>query len=86
MRSNSEDGNYLRDAVRYLEENGIQLYGVNMNPDQLEWTTSPKVYAHVYIDDSAFGCPLVQPRGFAGPCVDWKIVGPQVEHMCLNMG
>ncbi len=86
MRSNSDEGNYLRDAVRYLEENGIQLYGVNMNPDQAEWTSSPKVYAHVYIDDSAFGCPLVQPKGFAAPCVDWKVVGPQVEHMCLNMG
>lgn len=86
MRSNSNDaGNLLGDAVQYLEKNGIRLFGVNRNPDQDEWTSSPKVYAHIYIDDSAFGCPLVQPKGFSRPCVDWKIVGPQVEHMCLNM-
>jgi len=86
MRSNSNDrGNLLRDAVQYLDKNGIRLFGVNRNPDQDEWTSSPKVYAHVYIDDSAFGCPLVQPKGFARPCVDWKNVGPQVEHMCLNI-
>lgn len=86
MRSNSlETGNLLKDAVEYLEENGIRLYGVNRNPDQDEWTSSPKVYAHVYIDDSAFGCPLIQPKGFSRPCVDWKVVGPQVEHMSLNM-
>ena len=85
MRSNSCDTGYLTEAVRYLEKNGIRLFGVNRNPDQDEWTTSPKAYAHIYIDDSGFGCPLVQPKGFARPCVDWKIVGPQVEHMCLNM-
>ncbi len=85
MRSNSRDTGYLTEAVRYLEKNGIRLFGVNRNPDQDEWTTSPKAYAHIYIDDSGFGCPLVQPKGFARPCVDWKIVGPQVEHMCLNM-
>ena len=85
MRSNSRDTGYLTEAVLYLEKNGIRLFGVNRNPDQDEWTTSPKAYAHIYIDDSGFGCPLVQPKGFARPCVDWKIVGPQVEHMCLNM-
>ena len=86
MRSNNSDtGNLLGEAVKYLEKNGIRLYGINKNPDQDEWTSSPKVYANVYIDDSAFGCPLVQPKGFSRPCVDWKVVGPQVEHMCLNM-
>ncbi|MBW1635610.1 MAG: hypothetical protein JRC87_06140 [Deltaproteobacteria bacterium] len=86
MRSNnSATGNLLTEAVKYLEENGIRLFGVNRNPDQDDWTTSPKAYANVYIDDSAFGCPLIQPKDFARPCVDWKIVGPKVEHMCLNM-
>jgi len=87
MRSNSlEGGNFLRDAVQYLEKSGIRLFGVNRNPTQDEWTSSPKVYAHVYIDDAAFGCPLVQLKGFRRPCVDWKVVGPEVERMCLNMG
>ncbi|KJR96740.1 MAG: hypothetical protein VR65_27215 [Desulfobulbaceae bacterium BRH_c16a] len=85
MRSNSPEGsNLLLNAVQYLESNGIKLYGVNRNPDQDIWTASPKAYGDVYIDDSAFGCPLIMPKGFTRPCVDWKIAGPQLEHMCLN--
>ena len=77
-------GNLLTDAVQYLENNGVKLYGINANPEQKAWTSSPKAYAHIYVDDSAFGCPLIQPKGFARPCVDWKKVGPQLEHMCLS--
>lgn len=77
-------GALLTDAVEYLEKNGVKLFGINSNPDQKAWTASPKAYGHVYIDDSAFGCPLIQPKGFARPCVDWKKVGPQLEHMCLS--
>ncbi|MCF6186726.1 MAG: hypothetical protein L3J49_04525 [Desulfobulbaceae bacterium] len=85
MRANSgEAGNVLQDATQYMETNGISLYGVNRNPDQDSWTSSPKAYADIYIDDSAFGCPLILVKGFARPCVDWKKVGPEVEHMCLN--
>ena len=85
MRSNRAEGmNFLQDAVVYLEENGIQLFGVNRNPDQDIWTSSPKAYGEVYVDDAAFGCPLIQPKGFARPCVDWKKVGPQLEHMLLS--
>jgi hypothetical protein len=85
MRSDSKVGRpLLRDAVQYLEANGVKLYGVNRNPDQDDWTSSPKAYGDVYVDDSAFGCPLVKPKGFARPCVDWQIVGPQLEHMCLS--
>jgi len=66
MRSNSkEGGNLLQNAVQFFEANGITLYGVNRNPDQDSWTTSPKAYGDIYVDDSAFGCPLIQPKGFA---------------------
>ena len=65
-------------AVEYLNENGITLYGVNKNPTQVHWTSSPKAYGNIYIDDAAFGCPLIQPDGFNRPCVDWEIVGPGV--------
>ncbi len=85
MRSNRAEGmNLLRDAVLYMETNGIKLFGINRNPDQDAWTSSPKAYGDVYVDDSAFGCPLIQPKGFARPCVDWKKVGPQLEHMLLS--
>ena len=77
-------GDVLSDAVNYLKSEGIELFGVNENPTQKSWTSSPKVYGEIYIDDAAFGCPLIHPKGFARPCVDWKKVGPQVEHICLS--
>lgn len=55
-------GVYLDDAVQYLTDRGVELYGVNENPDQHTWTTSPKAYGHHYIDDAAMGCPLVHAK------------------------
>ena len=40
------------------EAGGIEFFGVNCNPAQASWTTSPKIYSHVYVDDAAAGCPL----------------------------
>lgn len=63
----------LTEAVDYLKARGIILYGVNENPTQKEWTSSPKVYADLYIDDSALGCPLKKSlRGMT--VVDWLAV------------
>jgi hypothetical protein len=85
MRSDySPEQTYLSDALQYLEFKGIQLFAVNNNPYQESWTSSPKVYADFYIDDAAFGCPLIQPDGFAHPCVDWSKVGPALVNFCLN--
>jgi hypothetical protein len=85
MRSDTSDGGtMLTDAVNYLEDNGIKLYGVNHNPDQDGWTQSPKAYGNIYVDDAAFGCPLVRPRGFRLPCVDWNTVGPALLKRCLK--
>jgi hypothetical protein len=82
MRSDGgRHGDVLTNAVNYLKENGIQLYGINKNPTQVHWTSSPKAYGQLYIDDAAFGCPLTQPEGFQRPCVDWEVVGPEVMKM-----
>ncbi len=79
MRSDGgKHGDVLSQAVNYLSANGIKLYGVNENPTQVYWTKSPKAYGNIYIDDAAFGCPLIQPEGFQRPCVDWSVVGPGV--------
>lgn len=68
-------GKYLDEAVKYLEDKDIILFGINENPDQKEWTESPKVYADCYVDDAAIGCPLLKVEGFRRECVDWgKIV------------
>lgn len=64
----------LDEAVAWFEQNGIELYGVNENPTQKEWTNSPKVYAQLYIDDAAFGCPLILDDSFASVHADWDAI------------
>lgn len=76
------DHNYLEDAVAYCRDNGVEFWGVNGNREQSSWTDSPKAYAHLYIDDAAFGCPLREnPRMGGRPFVDWDVVGPAVMAM-----
>lgn len=77
-------GESLVAAVKFLEDQGVELYGVNQNPSQASWTASPKVYAHVYIDDAAFGCPLIFPVDGKRPYVDWNIVGPGILEKLKN--
>lgn len=68
----------LKEAVDYCRDHGLVFDGVNTNPDQHEWTSSPKCFANVYIDDAAIGCPLV-PGINGKPLVDWTRVIPDVE-------
>lgn len=77
-------GETLKQALQWLDEKGVQpdsLYGVNENPDQHTWTESPKVFAHVYIDDAAFGAPLIMGIGGERPYVDWKEIERQFEKL-----
>lgn len=63
----------LKDAKDWFAFNHIRLFGANKNPTQSGWTTSPKVYAHLYIDDAALGCPLKYDPNFHNRAyVDWK--------------
>lgn len=80
MRSGKE----LADAIRWFIDNNITLFGINENPTQKSWTASPKVYAHIYIDDAALGCPLITD-GFVTkkPFVDWEEVEKQLIKMEL---
>lgn len=62
----------LKDAVKWFEDNGIPLYGIQRNPEQDTWTLSPKCYANLYIDDAALGCPLIYNESMSNrPFVDW---------------
>jgi len=92
MRSNvanpkSEDkniiaraGNYLDDAIDWFAQRGIELYGVNENPEQKTWTYSPKVYADLYIDDAGVGIPLAYNANISErPYVDWNILGNMLK-------
>ena len=67
-------GKFLDEAMHWFAYHGIPLYGAQANPTQGEWTTSPKCYANIYIDDAGFGAPLIFPAGFARPCIDWARV------------
>ena len=64
-------GEKLDDAVEWFKRNNIPLAGINKSPNQHTWTSSPKAYANFYIDDAAFGCPLINVDGFRRMCVDW---------------
>ena len=65
----------LSEAVQWFEDNGIPLYGVQKNPKQRFWTSSPKAYGHLYIDDANLGCPLItDDEDSDRPYVDWAKV------------
>ena len=66
-------GIHLQEAVVYLAQEGITFWNVNLNPEQIKWTNSPKVYAHLYIDDAALGCPLNKEGN-----VDWRNLRPML--------
>lgn len=68
MRSGKE----LDEAVNWFKENNIELFGINNNPTQYTWTSSPKVYAHIYIDDAALGCPCKFDEVSHRKYVDWE--------------
>lgn len=53
------------------------------NPTQINWTTSPKSYAELMIDDSALGCPLKHDKTISERFfVDWV----EVERMLESAG
>lgn len=84
MRSNSSEvpvgideskvkyivGNHLDVAVDWFNRNQIPLWGINENPEQRGWTTSPKAFGQYLIDDTAVGCPLITIEE-EKPFVDW---------------
>lgn len=74
----------LEDAVKWFEDRGITLYGINENPHQSSWTGSPKAYAHMYIDDAAYGCPLCESTSGGRPYVDWQAIADAVRAKINN--
>ena len=69
-------GERLQQAVEYLEENEIVLWGINENKSQKHWTDSPKIFCDIYIDDASLGCPLEYPDDdeTKRPYVEWEEV------------
>lgn len=73
-------GERLDAAVKWFRDRKVELWAVNRNPEQEEWTSSPKVYADLYIDDSALGCPIMFIDGLRKPVVKWSKVRTLLEN------
>lgn len=66
------DGKLLKEAVNWFKDNDIPLYAVNENPSQKNWTSSPKVYANLYIDDAALSTLPRPLEGYSDrPFINW---------------
>ena len=81
-------GETLDAAVKWFADNGIPLFGIQKNPTQGTWTSSPKSYAELMIDDSALGCPLMYDvqmvdgenlKRIGRPYVNWEKVAEILE-------
>ena len=82
MCSDTSQGNYLKDAVQWFVEHDIPLYGIQENPTQKAWTSSPKAYGQLIIDDICLGIPLmVDPELSNRPFVDWDKCRSLMEEM-----
>lgn len=84
MRSDGQaHGDVLTQAINYLADNGVIVDHANSHPQN--WTTSQKAYANVYIDDAAYGCPMLERVGKSGrKMVDWSVVGPDVYRQIVQ--
>lgn len=72
-----EYGPVRTEAVEWCRERGLVFDAVNNDLEVYSWTQGNKIFANLYIDDAAFGCPLITWPD-RRPVVDWSIVGPEV--------
>lgn len=79
MRSGKE----LEEAIAWCKERGLEFYSINTNPAQRYWTSSPKCYANLFVDDASVGCPLIHEEGKRA-YVDWKKVDEIIEERIKN--
>lgn len=78
-------GDTLQPAIDWFAANDIPLAGINENPMQKEWTSSPKVYGSIYIDDAGLGAPLKHDNSGAPPFIDWGIAAIHLfSYGCLT--
>lgn len=73
---------FLSIAVECCQNYGVDFDHILMDPSQYGWTLSNKTYADVYVDDAAFGCPLMDDGG-GRMMVDWARVGPELLEAVL---
>ena len=77
MRGHSKGRDVLQEAIDWLWNRGIELDGINESPEQ--FSTSPKQYATLYIDDRQFNAPIRYWRGVK--IYDWR---PVADYLVEN--
>ncbi len=68
------DSGRRRDAVTACGLAGLFFEGINGRSDLPDKYDSPKVVANVYIDDKAYGAPLIYPLDGRRPHIHWPRV------------
>ena len=76
--------NHLTQAVNWFKKNDIPLYGIQTNPTQARWTTSPKAFGHLIIDDTSIFAPLKIDKELSNsPFIDWVKVEAELVRIGL---
>lgn len=80
------NGDNLNKAINVIKDNGIELYGIGINPLQEKAKElSGKIFSVFDIDDKNVGIPLVCEPNMR-PYVDWqkidKIMSPILNEIC----
>ncbi len=71
-------GDELRNALDWFTNHRVGLWAINRNPGQEKFTTSQKLYAHIYVESAAIGAPMVPRTERKRPHLDWSIAGPDL--------
>jgi hypothetical protein len=65
----------LNHAIKWFNDNDIPLFGIQTNPEQKRWTSSPKAYGQLIIDDIGLGMPLKFDKSLSNrKFVNWEKV------------
>lgn len=80
-------GKYLEDSVNWCKKKGIELYGVNENPDFEHDGNSRKIFFDLVIDDKSPGIPVAAfydaPRSRIQRVVDWNLIREELKKLNL---
>ena len=71
-------GALLTEAVEWFRAARHPALRREREPRAARWTSSPKIHADLYIDDSNLGCPLRFAEGEKRPVADWTRIREQL--------
>jgi hypothetical protein len=66
----------LGNAIDWFENHDVALWEIACNPSQKSWSSSPKLHAHIYVDDCGLGIPRKRHGTRERWVVDWSEAGP----------